>query len=121
MDTITTERQSALPAWVRNNLPFVITVVLLAALPFILAIVNGQSFSDLLANESGNPKFIQGLMIEVFILAVFAISYDLVLGVTGLLSFGHAMFFAFGAYLTGVMLKINTMFAMLNCTPLLAS
>jgi branched-chain amino acid transport system permease protein len=41
----------------------------------------------------------------VFILAVFAISYDLVLGVTGLLSFGHAMFFAVGAYLTGILLK----------------
>ena len=35
-------------------------------------------------------------MIEVFILAIYAISYDLVLGVTGLLSFGHAMFFASG-------------------------
>ncbi len=52
---------------------------------------------SLLANEAGESKFIQGLLIEVFILAVFAISYDLVLGITGLLSFGHGMFFAFGA------------------------
>ncbi|MEW6406852.1 MAG: branched-chain amino acid ABC transporter permease, partial [Chloroflexota bacterium] len=58
-----------------------------------------------LANESGTAKFVQGLAIEIFILALFALSYDLVLGVTGLLSFGHAMFFAVGAYLTGILLK----------------
>ena len=44
-------------------------------------------------------------MIEIFILAIFAISYDLVLGITGLLSFGHAMFFATGAYFTGIAFK----------------
>ena len=47
----------------------------------------------------------QGLAIEVFILALYAISYDLILGVTGLLSFGHAMFFAVGAYTFGIALK----------------
>jgi branched-chain amino acid transport system permease protein len=74
-------------------------------LPFVIGLLNGDSIGAVLANESGNSKFIQGLLIEVFILAVFAISYDLVLGITGLLSFGHAMFFAVGAYLTGVLLK----------------
>ena len=32
-------------------------------------------------------------------------SYDLLLGITGLLSFGHAMFFGVDAYLTGILLK----------------
>ena len=59
----------------------------------------------MLANETGNAKFLQGLMIEMFILAIYAISYDLVLGITGLLSFGHAMFFAVGAYFTGIAFK----------------
>jgi branched-chain amino acid transport system permease protein len=58
-----------------------------------------------LANEGGRSKFMQGLMIEIFILGMFAISYDLLLGVTGLLSFGHAMFFALPAYIAGIMLK----------------
>ena len=44
-------------------------------------------------------------MIEIFILAIYAISYDLILGVTGILSFGQAMFFAVGAYGTGILLK----------------
>jgi branched-chain amino acid transport system permease protein len=90
---------------IRGSLfPLAILLVLLI-LPFLLAILDGQPIGEMLAGESGNSKFIQGLLIEVFILAVFAISYDLVLGITGLLSFGHAMFFAVGAYLAGVMLK----------------
>jgi branched-chain amino acid transport system permease protein len=56
-------------------------------------------------NESGQSKFIQGLSIEIFILALYALSYDLIFGFTGLLSFGHSMFFAVGAYLTGILLK----------------
>lgn len=96
---------AALGAWFQNNAAWLVTVLILAAVPFVLAVLDGQSIDSLLRNESGNAKFIQGLLIEVFILAVYAISYDLVLGVTGLLSFGHAMFFAVGAYLTGFLLK----------------
>ncbi len=80
-------------------------LLVMILLPFLTAIVTGQPISDLLANGTGTAKFVQGLAIEIFILALFALSYDLILGVTGLLSFGHAMFFAVGAYLTGVMLK----------------
>lgn len=87
-----------------NPAGWVVLAVFLV-LPFVIALLDGQSFSSLLANEAGSAKFLQGLAIEIFILALFAISYDLILGVTGLLSFGHAMFFAVGAYLTGIMLK----------------
>ncbi|GAK13284.1 branched-chain amino acid ABC transporter permease [Geomicrobium sp. JCM 19039] len=38
------------------------------------------------------------LLTNIFILAVFAMSYDILLGYTGIISFGHAMFFGFGAY-----------------------
>ncbi len=96
---------TAQPSFLKRNIAFLLTVAVLAALPFVLALLNGQSFASLLANDAGNAKFLQGLLIEVFILAVFAISYDLVLGVTGLLSFGHGMFFAMGAYMTGILLK----------------
>lgn len=89
----------------KRNFAFLLTIVVLGALPFALALLNGQSIPSLLANEAGESKFLQGLLIEVFILAVFAISYDLVLGITGLLSFGHGMFFAFGAYMAGILLK----------------
>jgi branched-chain amino acid transport system permease protein len=98
-------KQSPIGGWLKGNLALLVTVGILVVLPFLIGLANGDSIGDVLSNESGNSKFIQGLMIEVFILAVFAISYDLVLGITGLLSFGHAMFFAVGAYLTGVLLK----------------
>jgi branched-chain amino acid transport system permease protein len=81
------------------------SLLLLLALPFFVALIDGQSFGDMLANENGLSKFIQSVVIEIFILAIYAISYDLILGITGILSFGHAMFFAAGAYATGIALK----------------
>lgn len=74
-------------------------------LPFIVGLFDGASPSQIWLNESGRSKFIQGLTIEIFILALYALSYDLIFGFTGLLSFGHSMFFAVGAYLTGILLK----------------
>ena len=82
-----------------------LTLILMMLLPFAIALVEGQSLESVLNNEAGNAKFFQGLLIEVFILAIFALSYDLVLGITGILSFGHAMFFAAGAYFTGIAFK----------------
>lgn len=105
MKSSITNHKSPVVNWIEENRSLLVVLALLCALPFIVAILDGQSIADLLANESGQAKFIQGLVIEVFILAIYALSYDLVFGITGLLSFGHAMFFAVGAYLTGIMLK----------------
>ncbi|KAA0547689.1 branched-chain amino acid ABC transporter permease [Bacillus sp. BGMRC 2118] len=44
------------------------------------------------------------LFTQIFIFAVLAMSYDLLLGYTGIVSFGHAMFFGIGAYSTGIFL-----------------
>lgn len=100
-----TNRERSLSSWVKSNRGILITILGLGFLPFVIALVEGQSFSSLLANEAGQSKFYQGLVIEIFILALYALSYDLLLGITGLLSFGHAMFFGVGAYLTGILLK----------------
>ncbi len=97
--------QNRFTTTLKSNASLIGLFVALLAFPFIVAILDGQSPAAVLTNETGNAKFLQGLMIEIFILGVYAISYDLLLGVTGLLSFGHAMFFAVGAYLTGIALK----------------
>lgn len=81
------------------------TLLALILFPFFVALLDGQGPTAVLNNEIGNARFLQGLLIEVFILAIYALSYDLILGITGLLSFGHAMFFAVGAYLTGIAFK----------------
>jgi branched-chain amino acid transport system permease protein len=79
------------------GLPLVL--VILVVLPFLMSLLTGQPV------DAGAPKFWQGLLIQVFIMAVYAMSYDLLFGYTGILSFGHAMFFGTGAYVAGIMLK----------------
>jgi len=90
--------------WKRNK-GSLITLLVLVLMPFIIGLFEGASPVAVWTNAGGTSKFIQGLAIEIFILALYAISYDLIFGFTGLLSFGHSMFFAVGAYLTGIMLK----------------
>ena len=82
-----------------------IALALLILLPFIIGVFDGDSPVAVWKNESGTSKFLQGLAIEIFILALFALSFDLIFGITGMLSFGHSMFFGVGAYLTGIAIK----------------
>ena len=91
--------------WLREVGPPLAVLLFLLILPFLIALLDGQSPAAVLSNQTGTARFMQGLLLEIFILAIYALSYDLILGVTGLLSFGHAMFFATGAYATGIMLK----------------
>lgn len=42
---------------------------------------------------------------EMVIMALFAMGFNLVLGQTGMVSFGHAAFFGMGAYTTGLMVE----------------
>ncbi len=102
--TLPTSTQTQQP-FLRRNAGLLGMLLVMILFPFVVAFFDGQSPLDVINNETGSARFLQGLMIEIFILAVYAISYDLVLGITGLLSFGHAMFFAAGAYLTGIALK----------------
>jgi branched-chain amino acid transport system permease protein len=45
------------------------------------------------------------ILTEIAILALFALSLDLILGYAGVISLGHAAFFGFGAYAAGVLAK----------------
>jgi branched-chain amino acid transport system permease protein len=45
----------------------------------------------------------RALVSEIFIFAIFAMSLDLLLGFTGLMSLGHAAFFGLGAYVVAVL------------------
>ncbi|MCM3704704.1 MULTISPECIES: branched-chain amino acid ABC transporter permease [Cytobacillus] len=42
------------------------------------------------------------LLTQIFIFAIFAMSFDILLGYTGIVSFGHCMFFGIGAYSTAI-------------------
>ncbi len=63
-----------------------LAVLLLAAFP---ALSNGDNFGV-------------NLLTEVLIYALFALSLNLLLGYTGLVSFGHAAYFGLGVYAAGV-------------------
>lgn len=51
-------------------------------------------------------SYVTGLAAEILIFAIFAMSLDLLIGYTGLLSFGHAAFFGVAAY-TAVILGVH--------------
>lgn len=70
------------------NIVYIATAIFLLLLPFVY---------------ESRTLFI--LLTQVFIFAIFAMSYDILLGFTGIVSFGHAMFFGIGAYTIGVFMK----------------
>jgi branched-chain amino acid transport system permease protein len=58
-----------------------------------------------LAVPALGSRFYTFLATDVAILALFAVSLNLLLGYTGLVSFGHAAYFGIGAYTTGILMK----------------
>ena len=49
----------------------------------------------------GGTTFYTELVTKIMIMSIFALSLDLLIGYTGLVSFGHAAFFGTAAYTTG--------------------
>jgi branched-chain amino acid transport system permease protein len=76
-----------MPLAARHAAAAVIVVALLAAFP----LVGGKYEIDLIA--------------KILVLAIFALSLELLVGQTGLVSFGHAAFFGLGAYTTALLLQ----------------
>jgi branched-chain amino acid transport system permease protein len=52
--------------------------------------------------------FYVSLLTRIFIFAIVVTGYDLLAGYTGMISYGHAMFFGTGAYIAGLTLKHAT-------------
>lgn len=93
----TATRRVAVPALLRAVLP-VAVVLVLAALPYVSATVPG-----ILPDRVNGPGSMQ-LLATCLTLAGIALSYDVLFGRTGLLSFGHALFVASGSYLLAISL-----------------
>lgn len=83
----------------RGGLIALVVVAVLAALPFV-----GVPIPGVLPGEISSPGSLQVLAIGL-VFAGIAVSYDIVFGFTGLLSFGHALFVALGAYGTNLLMK----------------
>ncbi|MBI9050535.1 MAG: branched-chain amino acid ABC transporter permease [Anaerolineaceae bacterium] len=84
---------------IKKDLSLLIFLAVLVMFPFIFGWITGTSPVD------GPSKYWQGQLITFFILAVYAMSYDLLIGYTGILSFGHAAFYGSGAYTIAIFYK----------------
>ncbi len=74
--------------------PKTLLLLLLTALMFVTPL-----FTD--------SRSVLMLFAQIYLFAIFALSYDLLMGYTGIISFGHAMFFGIGAYSAGILLRIG--------------
>lgn len=72
----------------------------LICLPFL---IGWQTDSSVCVR--GRAFFWESILIDTFILAILAMSYNLLFGFTGVVSFGHAAFFGMGAYTVGLLMK----------------
>lgn len=67
--------------------------------------LHGAVIAVLLALNFLLPAYHHGLMARILVLATFAMGYNLTFGYGGLLSLGHAMFFAAGLYGAGLSIQ----------------
>jgi branched-chain amino acid transport system permease protein len=88
-----------LSQFLRKEWGMLLVLVLLVVFPFLFGWLTGTTAS------AGPARFWQGLLINFFIMAVYAMSYDLLMGYIGILTFGQAAFFGGGAYAMGLFLK----------------
>lgn len=73
----------------RDNIMLLAVAVIVLVMPFWLTLIGGY----------------EALATKIVIWMIFALGFDILLGFTGFLSFGHAAFFGTSAYVTGLMLK----------------
>jgi branched-chain amino acid transport system permease protein len=72
----------------RRYWPWLLAIVVLLAFPFL--------FYDW--TKGRHSGFVLTLLSEIGVMAIFALSYNMLMGQAGLLSFGHAVLFGLGAY-----------------------
>jgi branched-chain amino acid transport system permease protein len=92
--------------WLRANGFYLAFLVFLIAFPFILGALTesspyGVARGDRMIMRGESVRW-QAVLIEVYILAILAMSYNLLFGFTGVISFGHALFFGLSAYILGL-------------------
>ncbi|NDJ84384.1 MAG: branched-chain amino acid ABC transporter permease [Chloroflexi bacterium] len=86
-----------------DNWIYVLVVIFLWRFPYLVADWT-DSVADPPRRAFGESAFWQSVMIEAFLLAILAMSYNLMLGFTGLISLGHASFFGIGVYSIAILM-----------------
>lgn len=92
-------RRFPLLAALRAHGWYLLALFVLITLPFFVAWQTDSSVCT-----RGVAFFWESILVEVFILAILAVSYNLIFGFGGVISFGHALFFGMGAYTVGLLM-----------------
>lgn len=107
---ITTARIAFFKQTLWNNRFFILILALLIVLPHGVAWITNSSpfptargFREIEYIAEGPASFWMAEFITIFSLAILVMSYNLMFGFTGVISFGHALFFGLGAYSVAVM------------------
>ncbi|GAB4576049.1 MAG: branched-chain amino acid ABC transporter permease [Anaerolineae bacterium] len=85
-----------------------VMLLLLAAMilfPFVVGWLTGSPPVPRRARDAGESSFWQSVLAQVYIFAILAMSYNLLFGFTGIISFGHGLFFGTGAYMVAIGVK----------------
>lgn len=95
--------------FLKENGFFVAVFVLLVLFPHGVGWLTESSPLGVLRGDRyimrGESTLWQAILIESFALSVLVMSYNLMFGFTGVISFGHAMFFGLGGYIVGMLLE----------------
>ncbi|MFP4320829.1 MAG: branched-chain amino acid ABC transporter permease [Anaerolineales bacterium] len=87
-----------------DNWVYIAIAILVWQLPYLLGDYFDQGIRP--RRPAGNqPVFWMGVFIELYILMILAMSYNLVFGFGGIISFGHALFFGTGVYVIIIFLN----------------
>lgn len=111
MKTMQAPNQPTWRHWLRGNAFLFILLIGLILFPFIVgALTDSSPFGvprgDRMIMRGESVRW-QSVLIEVYILAILAMSYNLLFGFTGVISFGHALFFGVAGYVLGLMLEFT--------------
>jgi branched-chain amino acid transport system permease protein len=88
----------------KNNWAYLALLAFLILVPFIVEWITGDSVFGARGRPIGQSYFWQQVLIELYIYAILAMSYNLMFGFTGVISFGHALFVGIGGYTTAILL-----------------
>jgi branched-chain amino acid transport system permease protein len=99
--------------WLRTHWLPTLLLIFLILFPFIVgALTDSSPFGvergDRMVMRGESVRW-QSVLIEVYILAILAMSYNLLFGFTGVISFGHALFFGTAGYVVGLLLEFTAL------------
>jgi branched-chain amino acid transport system permease protein len=97
----------------RSQWLYSLILIFLIAFPFIVGALTDSSPTGVPRGDRmimrGESVRWQAVLIEVFILSILAMSYNLMFGFTGVISFGHALFFGSAGYIIGLALEYTSL------------